>query len=170
MKKIILLIVLLLVCKLSYGVTNWVLVDCYPGECVYINANIKVSWNGPYIVWVRTQYDNSVKSTALKRELASQYKNIKYLKVNYCLIEFLFDKDGNNKALELLYYDVKGNLIRQFEWDEYKIEWDTKIPDSRGEVLFDAVKEIIDNPSVISPDSLDSVAPEAVPADTWNKK
>lgn len=135
MKKVLLILCLFLILP-AYS-TTWVQIqdknyfdkdslDYYITDGNYIQYNQKT-------FWVKYLNDNS--------QMFKKFEKLHKTKIWYSLDKYIINFSNKTLAIKsYALYDLKGEVISSYTLPDYSLEWNSIVPNSYGEMLYELAK------------------------------
>lgn len=135
MKKFILLFLSLFI-TLPVFSASWVQI----GEKTYLDIDSLTTYIDEYdsiktnqkIYWLKKLNDGSEYFKKIEKEYNS--------KIWYTMTQRLVNTNKKTSSVKtIIYYDLKGNVVSSYTFPDYLLKWDSIVPNTYGEFLYDVV-------------------------------
>ena len=135
MKKFILLFLSLFI-TLPVFSASWVQI----GEKTYLDIDSLTTYIDEYdsiktnqkIYWLKELNDGSEYFKKIEKEYNS--------KIWYTMTQRLVNTNKKTSSVKtIIYYDLKGNVVSSYTFPDYLLKWDSIVPNTYGEFLYDVV-------------------------------
>lgn len=137
MKKLFFILIAFLMSISPSYASTWVQVDDYE----YIDMDSIEYYTNNY---GQVQFDKKIywMKTINHDDLYKEEEKILKKKISYSNNQWIIDTTKKSYAIKSgIYYDENGNAISSYTFNDYRLNWNPVVPDSKGEFWFELIKK-----------------------------